>query len=182
MKEQVKDTFNQLARVYEHSEISPEMVLATQRRLGNSAEVLCLDLEDRLPFEDHSFDFILSSLTLHYLKDWNRTFVELQRILKPNGCFLFSFHHPILDGALLNDSNYFGTELIIDQWEKEGKVYEVPFYRRPLQDVLNTTLNYFAIQEVIEPQPTENFKKQSPESYERLMKSPQFLIIKTKRH
>jgi SAM-dependent methyltransferase len=231
MKEQVKETFNQLAGIYERSidtnslynseyerpsmmknvpanlnnknvldagcaagwyteqliglgakvtavDISPEMVHATQRRVGNSAEVLCLDMEDRLPFEDHYFDLILSSLTLHYLKDWNKPFEELQRILKPNGSFLFSVHHPIADGALLEGSNYFGTELIVDQWKKEGKVYEVPFYRRPLQDIINATLRCFSIEKIIEPQPTGLFRKQSPESYERLMKSPNFLIIK----
>jgi hypothetical protein len=58
------------------------------------------------------------------------------------------------------------------------KVYEVPYYRRPLQEILNTTLKYFSIEEVIEPQPTTNFRMQSRDSYERLMKTPQFLIIK----
>ncbi|WP_353611391.1 class I SAM-dependent methyltransferase [Bacillus sp. FJAT-27251] len=53
---------------------SPEMVASAERRVGGGAEVLRLDLEGTMPFHDHSFDFILSSLTLHYLKSWNRTF------------------------------------------------------------------------------------------------------------
>lgn len=160
------------------ADISPEMVRSTIRRVGDKASVHCLDLEASLPFEDNTFDFIISSLTLHYLKDWSPTFSEFQRILKPNGGFLFSIHHPYTDLKLLQNAHYFSTELIIDNWTKEGKSFEVPFYRRPLHIILNETLNYFSIEKVIEPKPTMNFKAQAPEKYEMLMNSPQFLIIK----
>ena len=93
---------------------------------------------------------------------------------------LFSVHHPIMDSKLLSNPNYFSTELIIDQWNKNGKAYEVPFYRRPLQDIVNMTLKYFSIEEVIEPIPTLQFKDESPEGYSKLMRSPQFLIIHAK--
>lgn len=159
-------------------DISEEMLNSTKRRVGDKARVLCLDLESSFPFDDNTFDFIISSLTLHYIKDWHQTFREFQRILKANGYILFSVHHPMSDIQLLEGPDYFSTELIIDKWKKEGKEFKVPFYRRPLQEVINTTLKYFSIEEIIEPQPTEAFKLQSPNSYERLMKSPQFLIIK----
>lgn len=159
-------------------DVSPEMISSAKRRAGDRADIFCIDLEDVLPFEEQSFDLILSSLTLHYLRSWEQTFSEFKRILKPGGTFLFSVHHPITDIKLLKEPHYYDTELIIDQWNKEGKVYEVPFYRRPLQEILNTTLKYFSIEKVIEPEPTANFKVQSPEGYEKLMRSPQFLIIK----
>lgn len=233
MKDKVKEIFNQLASVYEHSvdktslynseyerpsmlgqiphdlrdmnvldagcaagwytfelvnrgadvvsiDISPEMVNSTLRRVGSTAKVLCLDLENKLHFEDDSFDFIVSSLSLHYLKDWSYTFSEFQRILKHEGSLLFSVHHPFTDIRLLENANYYSTELIVDEWNKEGKLYEVPFYRRPLNEILNKTVNYFSIEKVIEPLPTIKFKQQAPESYERLMKNPQFLIIKAR--
>ncbi|MBT2640437.1 MULTISPECIES: class I SAM-dependent methyltransferase [unclassified Bacillus (in: firmicutes)] len=160
------------------ADISPEMVRSTIRRVGDKATVLCLDLEANLPFKDNSFDFIISSLTLHYIKDWSLTFSEFQRVLKPNGVFLFSIHHPFTDVKLLQNAHYFSTEMIIDNWIKEGKSFEVPFYRRPLHIILNETLNYFSIEKVIEPKPTMNFKAKAPEKYETLMNSPQFLIIK----
>lgn len=163
-------------------DISSEMVHSTRKRVGDKAKVLCMDLEEKLPFEDNSFDFIISSLTLHYIRDWSHTFREFQRILKPKGRLLFSIHHPFTDIKLLQDANYFSTELIIDQWKKEGKSFEVPFYRRPLQQILNETLSYFSIGEVIEPTPTQRFKALAPEKYDRLMKSPQFLIIKAIHH
>ncbi|WP_305855745.1 class I SAM-dependent methyltransferase, partial [Klebsiella pneumoniae] len=39
------------------TDISKEMVAATQRRVGNRAKVLNLDLEKELPFENESFDY-----------------------------------------------------------------------------------------------------------------------------
>jgi len=160
------------------ADLSPEMVRSTNRRVGDKATILCLDLEANLPFENNSFDFIISLLTLHYIKDWSLTFSEFQRVLKPNGVFLFSIHHPFTDIKLLQDAHYFSTEMIIDNWTKEGKSFEVPFYRRPLHKILNETLNYFSIEKVIEPKPTMNFKAYAPDKYEALMNSPQFLIVK----
>lgn len=234
MKDQVRDTFNQLANAYEHSvdsdnlynaeyerpammeqvpenltgkkvldagcaagwytsqlmkrgaevvaiDMSPEMVEATKRRVGSHAEVLCLDLEAALPFEDESFDFILSSLTLHYLKDWEETFTEFCRVLKPGGRFLFSVHHPLTDMRLLDNPAYFSTELIVDEWKKDGKKFKVPFYRRPLNEILNRTLAHFELVQLVEPLPTEVFRKRDPERFERLMKEPNFLIVETRK-
>ncbi|MFD2045452.1 class I SAM-dependent methyltransferase [Ornithinibacillus salinisoli] len=160
------------------TDVSPEMIRTTQRRVGDKAKVICMDLEGEMAFEENSFDIIISSLTLHYVKDWEVTFNEFKRILKPNGMLLFSVHHPFTDLRLLQNASYFSTELITDVWKKDGKTYEVPFYRRPLHTILNTTLKYFSIEKVIEPQPTLNFKERAPEKYEHLLKNPQFLIIK----
>ncbi|WP_059172157.1 class I SAM-dependent methyltransferase [Bacillus sp. FJAT-27445] len=159
-------------------DLSPEMVTAAKRRIGDKAEVFCHDLTEPFPFTDHSFDYVISSLTLHYLKEWHFTFSEFKRILNPGGSFLFSVHHPFSDIKLLKEPSYFSTELIIDQWRKEGKVFDVPFFRRPLHAILNDTLAFFKINEVIEPQPTETFKRLNPVSYGRLLKTPNFLIIK----
>lgn len=164
------------------TDISPEMVAATKRRLGENAEILCLDLAEKLPFNDESFDLIISSLVLHYIKDWNRTFREFSRILKPNGKIIFSTHHPFMDIKLSENKDYFTPELIIDQWKRAGKLIEVPFYRRPLHVIINETSTFFNIEKVIEPQPTKAFKLKKPKKYEILMNNPHFLIVKgTKR-
>lgn len=159
------------------TDISPEMVDATKRRIGDKAEVLQHDLEINLPLQDQTFDYIISSLTLHYIKDWNNTFQEFRRILKPTGKLLFSVHHPFTDIRMLQNYEYFNTELIVDQWNKEGKLYEVPFYRRSLQSILNTTLHYFHIEKITEPVPTKKFKELSLHKYHQLLNNPQFLII-----
>ncbi|MGI2326910.1 methyltransferase domain-containing protein [Planococcus sp. YIM B11945] len=159
-------------------DLSPEMVEAAKRRVGERADVLCLDLENELPFQAESFDLILSSLTLHYLPDWNGAFAEFRRVLKPGGILLFSVHHPFTDIRLLQTPAYFSIEPIIDRWNKEGKEFDVPFYRRPLSGILNTVLKQFTLEKVIEPQPTASFKERYREGFERLMAGPQFIIIK----
>lgn len=173
--------FVNLGAVVTATDISPEMVEATKRRIGEKAEVLCCDLEKKLPFEDESFDFIVSSLVLHYIKDWSKPFSEFRRILKPNGTLLFSTHHPLMDIKLSKNSDYFSTEYIVDQWERQGKLIDVPFYRRPLQEILNETLGYFSLGKIVEPQPTKEFQLKEPEKYERLMKNPHFLIVKAEK-
>ncbi|MTH54970.1 methyltransferase domain-containing protein [Bacillus mangrovi] len=164
------------------ADISPEMVQAAKRRTGHLAEVHCLNLAGALPFEDQSFDQIVSSLTLHYLEDWSATFKEFNRVLKPGGKLLFSFHHPFTDVQLLQEPLYFQTDRIVDQWKKEGRTFAVPFYRRPLEKILNETLSCFSIKEVVEPKPTERFKEQNPERYEELLRAPVFLIINAEKH
>ena len=61
------------------TDISPRMVEATKRRVGENAKVLCLDLEEKLPFEDDTFDVIISSLVLHYIKDWSKPFSRMRQ-------------------------------------------------------------------------------------------------------
>jgi SAM-dependent methyltransferase len=48
-----------------------------------------------LTFEDGSFDFVYSSLTVHYSHEPNRVYEEVMRILKPGGTFQFSVGHPM---------------------------------------------------------------------------------------
>lgn len=171
---------NRGAKVFA-TDISPEMVAATKRRLGTKAKVSCLDLETELPFEASSFDLIISSLTLHYIKDWSQPFSEFQRLLKPNGVLLFSIHHPFMDLKLSENGDYFSTELLVGRWEKEGQSFNVPFYRRPLHSVINETSTYFKIEKIIEPQPTNNLKIRAPKSYDKLMKNPHFLIVRSQK-
>lgn len=161
-------------------DISPKMIEATKRRTKGKATVIHGDLSKNLPFEDDTFDIILSSLALHYLEDWENTFAEFSRVLKTNGLILLSVHHPFADIDLSEKKEYFKTELLVDHWKRGEDMVEVVFYRRPLNQIVNVTSNFFTIDSLIEPLPTEELKKRRPNSYERLMKKPQFLIIKAR--
>ena len=48
-----------------------------------------------LPFADNSFDFVYSSLSIHYSDKPEKVYKEINRVLKNNGKFLFSVGHPM---------------------------------------------------------------------------------------
>ncbi len=56
---------------------------AKQRNLGN-VSFRTADVHS-LPFEDGSVDLVVSHGVLHHLKDISKVFIEIYRILKPNG-------------------------------------------------------------------------------------------------
>lgn len=161
-------------------DINQKMVEFTKQRINNRGRVYQADLNRPLTFlRDRSFDLIVSSLTLHYLPDWTKVFREFNRILLPEGLFLFSTHHPFLDYLLFEKTDYFAQELIEDEWQSFGdKPVKVRFYRRPLNSMIDSLTNAgFALENIIEPRPTEECKQLYPQDYEKLSTKPWFLII-----
>ncbi len=163
-------------------DFSPNMIEMTKRRVGDKAKIVRADLNQALDFiNDASVDIVLSSLTLHYLKDWTTVMREFYRILKKDGTMVFSVHHPFMDFTVFKRENYFLTELLNDEWDTDthtGKV-EVQFYRRPLSQITDAVLNAgFIIEKMAEPMPTSEFQKAQPEIYERLTQKPQFLFVR----
>ncbi|HHB1653162.1 MULTISPECIES: class I SAM-dependent methyltransferase [Bacillus cereus group] len=159
-------------------DVSPEMVKAAKENIGEEATFLCHDLQETLPFEDNTYDVIVSSLTLHYLENWNQVFQEFRRVLKPGGELIYSIHHPFMDFTKFPCKNYFEKQLLIDTWVKPNITIEVKFFRRSLQDILNETTNYFVLEEIVEPKAIEKMKEVDEKSYYYLNTNPHFLIIK----
>ena len=57
-----------------------------------------LDAQGRLPFNDHSFDSVVTTLTLCSIADTAPALAEIRRVLKPDGQFIF-FEHGRSDDA-----------------------------------------------------------------------------------
>ena len=51
-----------------------------------------IDATGRLPFDDHSFDSVVSTLTLCSVSDTAAALAQVQRVLKPDGRFVFFEH------------------------------------------------------------------------------------------
>jgi NADH dehydrogenase [ubiquinone] 1 alpha subcomplex assembly factor 5 len=73
------------------------------------------DEEDRLPFPDGTFDLVLSSQSMHWVNDLPGLFKEVFRVLKPDGCFMFS----MIGGATLPELR---IALTLAELEREGGV------------------------------------------------------------
>lgn len=155
---------------------SAALVRHTRARLGQAADVRVADLSRPLSFAgDASYDGIVSALVLHYLRDWSTALAEFRRILKPDGWLLFSTHHPAIDAALFGPQRYLEVAEREDFWDDVGTVR---FFHRPLGEIVNPLVDAgFAIARLVEPAPSEAFRAVKPDSYERLMRQPAFLLV-----
>jgi len=156
-----------------------------------------MDME-KLRFRPASFDFVYSSLTMHYVKDWTKTLSNVRAVLKPNKSFLFSTYHPIKSGTAIkrskkkysflmgfekNKSNqgkifgdYFTTRKINDIWFDELRV---AYYHRSFSAIMHDILkSRFIISDIIEPQPIKSLAKKWPYFYRVRSKIPIFIIFK----
>ena len=145
-------------------------------QLGDRIRLQVADLSEPVGFiADHTMDGIVSSLVMHYIRDWGPTLREFRRILKPGGWLLLSTHHPMADARHFEPKRYLDTELIEDYWEWVGTVR---FFRRPLSSVIQSVADAgFVIEKLVEPVPTEEFRRLKPDSYEQSLRSPEFLIV-----
>jgi ubiquinone/menaquinone biosynthesis C-methylase UbiE len=154
-------------------DISEQMVERTKTRVP-SATVVRANLAEPLKLEQDSFDLVLSSLALHYLEAWTLTFNEFNRVLKPDGLFIFSVHHPFEEFKLFG-KNYFAVE---ERKRKQGTIS----FRRSLS-VMTETLHQtgFVIERVLEPLPDAEYEKADPEGHEGLLKFPGLLAIRARK-
>jgi SAM-dependent methyltransferase len=163
---------------------SPQMVALAHLRAGDRAAFLQADLGTSLPFTSAaSFDLVLSSLTLHYVKDWRLPFREFYRLLRPGGWLVASVGHPFADyDRFRPEAHYFEVERIEETWTGFGAPTKVASYRRPLEATVNPVIAAgFHLDRILEPRPTEAFEAQDPEDYELLIREPGFLCLRAKK-
>lgn len=154
---------------------SRAMLDLARERAANRAQFVEADLAKPLKgLEDASFDFVLSSLTLHYIEDWSIPLAEFARVLRPGGRFLMSTHHPEM--TLSQVEEYFALTRVTDVWRIAGKDHIALFYHRPLQAIVNPILDAgFRITGLHEPRLDDG--GDIPAEAEQLRSRPWFLIV-----
>lgn len=149
-----------------------------KRRLEGRARLLVADLNEPMPFEDGSFDLILSSLVMHYLQDWARPLAEFARLLPQGDRLVFSTHHPFMDHQLAGHENYFETYSFSETWQRGGKAMTMRFWHRPLHAMLDALKSAgFRLESLNEPQPAPEARSRFPEAYHDLTTKPRFLFF-----
>lgn len=158
---------------------SREMLTYARERVPTTAFVAA-KLGSPLPFGANAFDGVASSLAFHDVREWEPLFRELSRVLRPGGWVVFSVQHPYADFEEYDDSeNYHRIERVSATWDSFGSSVDVPAYRRPLSAMLSPALRAgFAIDRLLEPAPTEQYRQANPERYEYEATHPNFLCLR----
>jgi SAM-dependent methyltransferase len=130
------------------------------------------------PFENEAFTTVVSGLVLHYEKLLGPVFTEVARILKPNGVFVFTMHHPIDEVKHFNEKGQFvlGQYFHNDQytWSMlEGM--ELTSYHHTFEDISESLYgNGFVIERIKESRAPEDTRLKHPKFYERTNAYPSF--------
>lgn len=159
---------------------SEKMIELTKTNAPKAINIYVQDLNEGLPNEKSSvYDIVLSPLVIHYIQDLKQLFSEVNRVLKPNGVFVFSTHHPFLDFKSSVSGNYFETEYLSQMWNTVGSKVKVEFFRRPLSELFSAIeQSNMSVISLNEGNPVEEMKSVSEKVYNKLKTTPAFIFIK----
>lgn len=160
-----------------------------------------MDMEN-LEFPAESFDFVFSSLTMHYLLDWTKVLTSLHKILKKNGIFLFSITHPFFSAVERREDDKVKSRILgfkdfkdTDRCEIYGDYFDsrsfdvrlnnvltVANCHRPLSLLIRDIVNSgFEVLDIVEPKALEESKKENKTFWEIHQRIPEFMIFEAKK-
>jgi trans-aconitate methyltransferase len=147
---------------------------------------------------DKKFDLIFSSLTFHYIEDWNKLFTNIYQLLNNGGKVVFSTHHPIKWGSEVTKSKESNQFLLgytknkdanktykvygdyLNQYKINEKLFqqlEITHYNRPLSEMFRIfQATGFEVLQFLEPKAVEESKAIIPDFYEVHTKIPLFVV------
>lgn len=147
---------------------SEEMVSVARGGHGDDAEFRRADLRERLPFDDATFDLVVSQLTLEHIEGWHAPVREFHRVLIDGGRFVLSCDHPfttyfVIDtepddvgSADANAADYYEVERYERVWGDGEDAVRMPCYRRSLRETLVALFDAgFVVEDLREPRPPE---------------------------
>ncbi len=144
-------------------DISERMLEQARVRLGHDADLRLVDLTRPLVmFMDAEFDMVNAPLCLDYIEDWSALFREFHRVLRPGGKLQFSCAHPLSMPSTSRQKIISQWNAVVGIWRGFGPAVSVPAYRRSLQQVLMPLVeSNFALDKIVEPLPTDEFRGQT---------------------
>jgi SAM-dependent methyltransferase len=180
-------------------DLSKELIkFATKQNLPN-CEFEVGNMDHKLKYKDNYFDLIVSGLALHYVKNVNQLFSEVNRVLKKDGLFVFSTGHPIFD--LLNESlsdssrakiqiKRLGDKRIVegDYFDESpklanlGSLGKIVTYSYTFETFIKLGLNNgFELIDYVDAKPVPSSKKYDSEKYKLTTTLPTFILFKWKK-
>jgi SAM-dependent methyltransferase len=160
-------------------DVSPRMVEEAERRCGGRGRFFVADLAAPLDVEPASADGITCSLALHYIADWSVPLRSFASALRPGGWAVISLDHPFGPPLPGQRGGYFDTELVSDTWRKADVRITQRFWRRPLGVVFSAFADAgFAVDQIVEPQPSEEALRRFPKELSGLVGVPIFIVYR----
>jgi SAM-dependent methyltransferase len=143
-----------------------------------------------LPFADASFDAAVACLVFEHIHDVDEAIVEVARVLRPGGRFLFLLNHPLLqtpnsgwiDDQILDPPEQYwriGPYLVEDETiEEVAQGVFIPFLHRPLSRYLNALADAgLLLRRMAEPPPPPGFLARAQE-YQDAATIPRLLFLR----
>jgi SAM-dependent methyltransferase len=156
-----------------------------------------MDVE-ALDFLSDHFDFVYSSLTMHYLESWTKALQSVNKVLKKNGIFLFSITHPFFSATHKTEDKKMKSRIFGFKDTKNSEICEiygdylssrkleifigrdlvVTNHHRPLSVIIKEIVNSgFEILDFIEPKAKDESKELNKNFWEIHQKIPEFMIF-----
>ena len=144
-----------------------------------SRPFLVADLAEPLPLEPQSLDGVTSSLALHYVRELRVPLASFAWALRPGGWVVISLDHPFGPPLSSQRGGYFDTELVGDTWRKGDVEVTQQFWRRPLSAVVDAFADTgFAVDRIVEPQPSAEALRRFPHELTPVVGSPWFIVYR----
>lgn len=145
-------------------DVAGEMLRVARQRHGDLVALYRADFTAPLPFVDGCFDLAVCTLALEHTPDWDGTFRELFRVLRPGGTVVVHTNNPVhsyvvtelatAPDVTVDSADYPRVEAYGRRWGPGGEV--LPLYRRPVGELLRPALDAgFVIDRFVEPGPGE---------------------------
>ena len=142
---------------------------------------------DKIPCPDNSFDIVVASLVVHYLKNPEKAFKEFKRVLKKNGLLVFSTNHPLFWSYKNSQIKNGKTEFVIQDYFKKGRFYwgrhgidtKIPSYVISLERLFDILAkNKFFVEKFEEPFLSFKKNKEIKRTRIKYLDFPIFIVLK----
>lgn len=143
-------------------------------------------------FSPGAFDLVVSSLAVHYVRDYAGLMGRVAGWLAPGGLLVFSTEHPIYTArgsadGWVNDPEGAHIAWALDHYADEGLrehhwfVPGVRRYHRTLSTLLNGLIDAgLVIERVVEPSPSDEWLRNQPEHADE-RRRPMFVLVRARK-
>jgi len=177
-------------------DISKELIkIANQQKIPKTTFYIG-DMNKKIKHDNSLFDVVYSSLAIHYIKNINGLFREVNRVLKKGGIFCFSTGHPIFNLINQNDEYMIGVKkqpndqrIIFGDYFDEsiklnglGSLGKVKLYNFTYETLIKAGIYHgFELIDYKDAKPINSSKKYDAEKYRLTTTLPTFILFKLKK-